>query len=179
MDVKCPCQHCGQNIAFPVEAVGLETNCPHCGHSTRLAAAPAAPPVVAPVAAAPVLALPAEPKKTGPMAMGCAGFAGFVGLILLMAALGQLSESPQSAARREADNQKQQAFFAAEQFIKQRLPGAQKIAGFREAIVEQEGSTFRVAVQVDGLNAFGGPVRNVVGVEMELVGDKFVLKHLK
>jgi hypothetical protein len=30
------CQHCGENIEFPAEAVGTTTHCPHCGQVTEL-----------------------------------------------------------------------------------------------------------------------------------------------
>jgi Zn-dependent protease with chaperone function len=41
---KCSCTHCGNHIAFPVEAAGTRVACPHCGQPTELSleAAPAA-----------------------------------------------------------------------------------------------------------------------------------------
>ena len=36
MEVKCSCQHCGQNIAFPTSKTGTVTACPHCGANTLL-----------------------------------------------------------------------------------------------------------------------------------------------
>jgi len=33
---KCPCQHCGGNIEFPVNAAGQKVGCPHCGKLTLL-----------------------------------------------------------------------------------------------------------------------------------------------
>lgn len=35
-DLKCPCQKCGQNIAFPASARGQRLDCPHCGWPTVL-----------------------------------------------------------------------------------------------------------------------------------------------
>ena len=32
----CPCQHCGQPLAFPPEMLGQEAGCPHCGAATLL-----------------------------------------------------------------------------------------------------------------------------------------------
>lgn len=47
MDLKSPCQHCGQNLEFPDNMVGDQINCPHCSQLTVLGAAiAAAPPVL-------------------------------------------------------------------------------------------------------------------------------------
>jgi len=42
LEAKCGCAHCGNNIAFPLEAAGMEVACPHCGEMTELAVEPAA-----------------------------------------------------------------------------------------------------------------------------------------
>ncbi len=34
--MRCPCNHCGQNIEFPEEMTGDEIQCPHCGEATVL-----------------------------------------------------------------------------------------------------------------------------------------------
>ena len=34
--LKCPCQHCGNSIEFPVHGVGLSIDCPHCTGKTVL-----------------------------------------------------------------------------------------------------------------------------------------------
>lgn len=52
MDFKTPCNHCGQNIAFPAQAIGLQTNCPHCGQTTTLTATATPTPVPTPTAVA-------------------------------------------------------------------------------------------------------------------------------
>ena len=36
---KCACEHCGGRIEYPVDAVGLSTDCPHCGKQTDLSLA--------------------------------------------------------------------------------------------------------------------------------------------
>lgn len=179
MEVKCPCQNCGQNISFPVEAIGLETNCPHCGQSTKLAAPVAAVAAVKPVVALAAASKADEPKRSSPLAVGCACLAGLFGLFLLIPMIAMLFESPQATGAREVDSTKQQAHYAAEQFIRKAMPGAKTVASYRESVVEQEGSVYRVAAQVDGVNAFGGPLRKIVGVEMELSGGKWVLKRIQ
>src|SRR5438034_610737 len=34
--LKCECRHCGSHIEFPVDAVGLTVDCPHCAKQTEL-----------------------------------------------------------------------------------------------------------------------------------------------
>jgi hypothetical protein len=43
MTAKCPCQSCGVNIEFDVEAVASLVACPACGKNTRLTLPPARP----------------------------------------------------------------------------------------------------------------------------------------
>ena len=45
---RCPCQHCGQQIEYPVELGGTTVDCPTCGAPTRLGS-PAAPTIKVPV----------------------------------------------------------------------------------------------------------------------------------
>ena len=35
--LKGECSHCGGRIEFPADAIGMTTECPHCGKSTELA----------------------------------------------------------------------------------------------------------------------------------------------
>lgn len=35
--LKCPCQHCGGHIEFPVDGIGATIPCPHCARPTELA----------------------------------------------------------------------------------------------------------------------------------------------
>ena len=71
------------------------------------------------------------------------------------------------------------AYYTAEQFVKQTYPGADKISAYRDSVVQQDGSDYVVAVMVDGRNAFGGPVRKVVGVVMEKDGGTWRLKRIE
>lgn len=73
------------------------------------------------------------------------------------------------------DSKKQDAHYTAEQFIKQQIVGAKTVSDYRDSVVTSEGNTYYVAVNVDGLNAFGGPVRQALIVEMTLDGDKWRL----
>lgn len=36
MDLKSPCEHCGQNLVFPENMLGDQINCPHCNETTKL-----------------------------------------------------------------------------------------------------------------------------------------------
>lgn len=81
--LKCPCQHCGGSIEFPVHGVGLAIDCPHCGIKTQLfrpepvveEAAPATEPVEEPPAPpAPPAARPV-PRAPKPRPLPAAAFA--------------------------------------------------------------------------------------------------------
>jgi len=114
-------------------------------------------------------------KQPGPLAVGCAVIAGGIGLLLLVGAIGVALQSPQERQQSEQRNMDSDAHYTAEQFIKKQYPGAKSVSGFRDSVVEHEGNVYRVAVNVDGLNAFGGPVRNAMIVEMELNGGTWRL----
>src|ERR1041385_8333797 len=34
--LKCDCQHCGNRLEFPADAIGMSVECPHCQQSTEL-----------------------------------------------------------------------------------------------------------------------------------------------
>ena len=34
--IKCPCEHCGGHISFPITGIGDTVRCPHCGNETAL-----------------------------------------------------------------------------------------------------------------------------------------------
>src|ERR1044071_4736707 len=79
--LKTACEHCGENIEFPAEGLGMAVPCPHCQKRTRLSlpgssaavesvpppsAAPSAPSSVPPVpsrAPAPPPTVPAAPSS--------------------------------------------------------------------------------------------------------------------
>jgi hypothetical protein len=122
---------------------------------------------------------PPEPKRTGPLALGCAVIAGIVGAVFLFAAIAQIFESPASRQARNQDDTKFDAYYTATVFIKKTYPGAQNISSYSDSIVEPDGGTYRVAVTVDGLNAFGGPIRKMVGVEMHREGTQWKLDHIE
>lgn len=75
-DIKCPCQKCGQNIAFPTTARGQRIDCPHCGGATLLGT-PAPAVVVAP-RAAPAAGNGKEDASTLAGVLILAGMGGFV-----------------------------------------------------------------------------------------------------
>jgi hypothetical protein len=83
--------------------------------------------------------------------------------------------SPAVAQNGHRHDSSREAYGYAKDFIKQHYPGAQKFGSFSESIVTRNGSTYDVAIKVDGLNAFGGPIRNTVGVEMEYTGSSWRL----
>lgn len=114
------------------------------------------------------VASPGTPKWKIGLAMLAGGF----GLFMLIPALALAWQGPKGLAGMEAS----EAHVMAVEFIERSYPGARS---FGEPVVKREGNTFYVAVEVDGLNAFGGPVRNTMGVEMELVGSSWRLRHIE
>jgi hypothetical protein len=79
----------------------------------------------------------------------------------------------------QAKNLQSKAYWAATKFIKENYPGAREFSSFSDSAVKNDGDNYSVAIKVDGLNAFGGPVRQVIGVQMEYTGDQWRLVDIK
>lgn len=60
------------------------------------------------------------------------------------------------------------AYYTAQDFVRRTYPGAQTFSSFEESVITSYGDTYNVGMRVRGLNAFGGPIENLVGVQMEL-----------
>lgn len=74
---------------------------------------------------------------------------------------------------------KADAFYTAKEFIRQQYPGAKEFGDESEAVIQLNGNSAFVAVPVKGVNVFNAPVKNVVGVEMERAGTKWILIQIK
>lgn len=111
----------------------------------------------------------------GPFEVFCGAGAVVTLLIFLVWLNKDLSHGVSSESRASSYD----AHSAAEDFVKRSFPGADKISSMGDSVVQQDGDTYLVGVVVDGKNAFGGPIRKMVGVEMEKVGDKWRLKHIE
>jgi hypothetical protein len=72
-------------------------------------------------------------------------------------------------------NRSREAYDYAKDFIRRQYPGAKEFGSYRESIVTQDNNIYDVAITVDGLSPFGGPIRKTVGVEMEYTGDTWKL----
>jgi hypothetical protein len=68
----------------------------------------------------------------------------------------------------------EKAAFAAQDYIKETIPGAEEVDWTAGTIRRSEDRVI-VRMPVDGKNAFGGPVRKIVTVTMEPVGDDYRL----
>lgn len=101
-------------------------------------------------------------------------------VVLIVAAIGcvWMYNSMMSEARSgklNMDSMDEDAHYTAEQFIKKQTAGAREVSSYRDSVVTHDGSTYYVACHVDGLNAFGGPVRQALIVEMKLDGGTWSL----
>lgn len=99
-------------------------------------------------------------------------------MILLIFAVDIATESPEKAAKRQTESDRNMAHVMAGVYLEKRYPGLKSVSHYRDSVVIQNGSTFSVAVKADGVNAFGAPVRNTFGVELEKVGENWVLKRI-
>lgn len=117
----------------------------------------------------------AEKNQTSPIAFGCAAIAVVFVLFLLSLSIPALF----NPARATGNLEEREAHSMAEQFVKNRYPGVSSISSFRESVIEREGNTFRIACTAEGQNSFGGPIRKMVGLELEKNGDKWNLKHIE
>ncbi len=152
---KSNCTQCAGHIEHPVEISGTQINCPHCGQPTVLgvAARSSGPPP-----------LPASVKKSYRKLL--TNFAIVVGILIAIGRVYLFFEPAEMKYQRQLDDDKLAAYTEACRFIKASLPGAQKISEYRDASFDVNSSHFVVSVVVDGLNAFGGPVRNKIAVEL-------------
>ena len=100
------------------------------------------------------------------------GAAAIVGVLGILSVTTVPKPGGTSAA---ANSQRQDAHYTAEQFIRKQCPGTGGFSSFRESVVDVEGGVYRVALNVDGVNSFGGPVRKAMVVTMRLSGDKWQL----
>jgi hypothetical protein len=177
MRVECAC---GTPLEFE-EAIFSEASCPDCGRRVSEVVAERD-------AAEPAVAARSRPRHLSEFEMGrparketslfvkvVAVCFGLMGIVLLIGAIGVAFEGPAGVTRREAAGQNFDAYYTAEQFVLKQIPGARKVSEFAESVVDVEGNTYRVAMNVDGLNAFGGPVRQALIVEMTLDGGTWRL----
>lgn len=65
------------------------------------------------------------------------------------------------------------AYHTAQEFVRSQFPGADTFSEFNGSVVNTSGNRYQVAMYVDGRNAFGGPIRKRVVVEMDLIGDRW------
>jgi hypothetical protein len=104
------------------------------------------------------------------IALGCI----VAGLVMVVVMLVFMSDGPfnewwiESEASRNAQN----CILAA-------YPGAEKMNQVGDVSRSNFGNTYDIRFVVDGKNAFGGPVRKLITVTMELNGRSWSLKELK
>lgn len=96
-----------------------------------------------------------------------------------VAVLWMVSQFTSSAVGALREPTRRDAYRSAREFAMNRLPGAREVAHESQAIVERDGANWYVAFVVDGLNAFGGPVRRNVVVQMRCDGSDFSFVTLK
>jgi hypothetical protein len=84
----------------------------------------------------------------------------------------------QPTAYEQEKNEKFEAYVAAKQIIKKKYPGVKEIASYGEAQIRKEGSTYYIAVMVDGVNAFNAPVRKVVGLSIHRSGEQWIADEI-
>lgn len=113
-------------------------------------------------------------RSGSPSGFGMALFAVLAFLTLILA-FGRLAQAP----REWPEASPRKAYRAAVEFVNSRLPGAQKFSSFDQAQISRDGSTWFVGFIVDGVNAFGGPVRRPVVVQMNCDGSEFSFVALK
>ena len=160
------CPHCGKPVAVAGAQVSRQIHCPECMGPINLefTAPPAAASVQLPAAAMPSVQL--EPKRK---THGCAWAALIViGFFFLLIILGSLV--PRDPGQIEAS----EAYVAAVDLCQQRFPGARDISSRSRSSIDGTGGGYTVILQVDGQNAFGGPVRKIVEVKLHKVGDRWV-----
>lgn len=93
---------------------------------------------------------------------------GIIALVLLMVAVGSGTTASTSP---EAD--RDTAYRAAVEILKAEIPGLRSISPSGESRVSQAGNIWTVDLVVDGVNAFGGPVRRSFTVRMESGAGSF------
>lgn len=115
--------------------------------------------------------------KHSSAANGCAGIGlAIMGLIFVIAIFGALSgNNGGGGAAMNSNSQYSDAHYTAEQFVMRQIPGAKKVSSLRESVFDVAGNKYMVGMNVDGLNAFGGPVRQALIVEMQLDGGTWRL----
>lgn len=73
-------------------------------------------------------------------------------------------------------NSTRSAYEAACSIIWQEYPGAKGVSSIENTPVHRIGAAYHFEIMVDGLNAFGGPVRNLVLVEVEYQDGRWISK---
>lgn len=170
---KSACDHCGCEMESDLTQRGQVVKCPGCGRHIRLPHIPPASP------APPLIHHPPMNRAAhglGVIVLAC--IAGGIGLLFLIGAIGFGLQTPAERAQSKQRSTDQDAHRTAEQFIMRQYPGAQRVSAFRDSSVEHDGTRYRVAVEVNGLNAFGGPVRNAMIVEMDTMGGSWQLVQI-
>jgi hypothetical protein len=71
------------------------------------------------------------------------------------------------------------AHYAATEFARARFPGAKEFSEYRRSKMEKLGDGhYVVGIVGDGLNAFGGPARSIIAVEVKLDGGKWQMRSI-
>lgn len=65
------------------------------------------------------------------------------------------------------------AYHTAQDFVRSQFPGADSFSEYNGSVIKTSGNRYQVAMYVDGRNAFGGPIRKRVVVEMDLIGNRW------
>jgi hypothetical protein len=158
------CPDCGKEVSLRAAA------CPHCG-APIAAGSSQKPPYIPPSAplSAPVSKKGMDAGLTIVMALG--------GALLFFFIVGMIAQANQTPEQR-ADDMKFDAYYTAGQFIKKRYPGAKEIGEYQDSTVRRVGDVYTVTTSVDGLNAFGGPVRKAFTVELRLDGTTWKLVRM-
>jgi hypothetical protein len=178
-------------VEFDSIDIGQIISCPTCGNKLRLRGpkeqsdqptsaenrSPFPPGYRASIPKPPDSALPAAPTPAEPSILGSclliAGVCFFVVLILFAVAQG--SKTAEQIEKDRIDSNRRQAYFEAKQFILKEIVGARSVGDIEDSSVSVEGNLYTVNVKVDGLNAFGGPVRQLVTVTLKLDGRDWTL----
>jgi hypothetical protein len=100
-------------------------------------------------------------------------------LFCLISGIAYFAETPGERDAREARSEESSAYGAAERFIKAQFPGAKSVSPESESVIDRKGGNYVVTVNVDGLNAFGGPVRNAIRVELRKNGESWELMKIR
>lgn len=108
------------------------------------------------------------PVSDRPLWVKIMAVAGGLALLLCVAAVARFKPEPSNLG----------AYTAAADFVRQKYPGAKDISAPSQSAIEVTDDSTLVQLTVDGLNAFGGPVRSTMVVELVWTNQNYWLKQI-